>query len=217
MGQIFKNAEFCLDFAPSVILTGDIDGDGRMELAAVSANSAGVTCAAVYTAGGRLLWNFGSFCSGDFGVEVPAQLYDWDDDGFVELVCVTGGRFTVLDGRTGAVKQSFPVGFECAAVIPASLDKPPGGVILTDRQGMLRAYDGLFNLLWTKDGLPGVFPRACDANLDGIDEIFTGRELLDGAGRLLWADSTAPMPDSVSAGYFDKKTDRKSTRLNSSH
>ena len=97
-------------------LLGDIDGDGRMEVVFVQADSGiddrfvphQITCVTAYRLTGELLWQRGDSSGkpGNFGSDFPAQIYDIDHDGRLEILCVMDKKFLVLDGADGSVKES---------------------------------------------------------------------------------------------------------------
>ena len=183
------------------LLTGDLNGDGRMELLLVQGNGGiddryvphQVQCLTAYDLDGRLLWQKGvpDSDAGRNGSDFPAQIADIDGDGRNEVLCVMDGKFLVLDGRTGEQKQAFalPGKYAHDCIILANLS---GGVhradiILKDRYHTLWALDRHFNLLWTYEGNPGHFPWVFDFDGDGRDEVMAGYDMLDHDGTLRWS------------------------------
>jgi hypothetical protein len=183
------------------MLLGDLNGDGRMEMLLVQPDNRQdvryiphqVQCLTAYDLEGRLLWQTGKPDpeAGSQGSDYPAQLYDIDGDGRLEVLCVMNGCFHILDGLTGAVKAVHelpgPHAHDC--IIIANLTGGPraGDIILKDRYHKLWALDRSFNLLWTHEGNPGHFPWVYDLDGDGFDEVMAGYDLLDHQGRLLWS------------------------------
>ena len=182
-------------------LLGDIDGDGRMEVVFVQADGGiddryvphQVTCATAYRLDGTLLWQTGSPDGnpGGFGSDFPAQLYDIDGDGALELLCVMDKRFWVLEGATGRVKESRELpgenAHDCIIIANLSGKKHADDIILKDRYRHMWALNREFELLWTHEGNLGHFPWCSDVNGDGFDEVMAGYDLLDHNGRLLWS------------------------------
>lgn len=182
-------------------LLGDVDGDGRMELVVVQADSGiddryvphQITCVSAYRLTGELMWQRGECMEkpGNFGSDFPAQIYDIDDDGKQEILCVMGKTFLVLDGTDGSVKQSHtlpdPEAHDCIILADLHAKGHPTDIILKDRYRRLWAFDCNWTLLWTHEGNVGHFPWAFDINNDGYDEIMAGYDMLDHNGRLLWS------------------------------
>ena len=182
-------------------LLGDLDGDGRMELVMLQADGNiddryvphQVTCITAYRLNGQMMWQVGAPTEhpGGTGSDFPAQIYDIDGDGKLEVLCVMKKDFLVLDGSTGKVKKSYQLPGEEAhdCIIIANLrgQEHARDIILKDRYHKMWALDNEFNLLWTHEGNLGHFPWAADINGDGYDEVMAGYDLLDHNGQLLWS------------------------------
>ena len=182
-------------------LLGDIDGDGRMELVFVQADSGiddryvphQITCVTAYRLNGELMWQKGDASGkpGNFGSDFPAQIYDMDGDGRLEILCVMNKRFLVLEGATGRVKKDYPLpdpeAHDCIIIANLSGGERAKEIILKDRYKRMWAMSSSFELMWTHEGNIGHFPWAYDINGDGYDEIMAGYDLLDHNGRLLWS------------------------------
>ncbi len=182
-------------------LLGDINGDGRMEMVFVQANSDiddryvphQITCVTAYNMSGELLWQKGKPMEkpGNFGSDFPAQIYDIDGDGKLEILCVMNKKFLYLDGETGETKREFELPSDEAhdCIIIANLRGLDRAfdIILKDRYFNMWALDNEFNLLWTHKGNLGHFPWVYDVNGDGYDEVMAGYDLLDHNGKLLWS------------------------------
>lgn len=182
-------------------LLGDLNGDGRMELVVVQADSDiddryvphQVTCVTAYRLTGEMLWQTGECHQkcGNFGSDFPAQVYDIDADGKAEILCVMNQEFLILDGMTGKVKCRHPLPDEQAhdCIILADLTGKgrPTDIILKDRYRRMWALDSNWKLLWTHEGNIGHFPWTADVNGDGYEEVMAGYDLLDHNGKLLWS------------------------------
>lgn len=182
-------------------LLGDLDGDGRMELVVVQADSDiddryvphQITCVTAYRLTGEMLWQTGECHEkcGSFGSDFPAQVYDIDADGKSEILCVMNQEFLILDGMTGSVKCRYPLPDEQAhdCIILADLTGKgrPTDIILKDRYRRMWALDSDWNLLWTHEGNIGHLPWTVDVNGDGYEEVMAGYDLLDHNGNLLWS------------------------------
>lgn len=182
-------------------LLGDIDGDGRMEVVFVQADSGiddrfvphQITCVTAYRLTGELLWQRGDSSGkpGNFGSDFPAQIYDIDHDGRLEILCVMDKKFLVLDGADGSVKESHELPAEeahdCIIIANLTGKEQPEDIILKDRYFHMWALNRQFEVLWTHEGNLGHFPWAADVNGDGYDEVMAGYDLLDHNGRVLWS------------------------------
>ncbi|OAS19004.1 hypothetical protein A8708_27110 [Paenibacillus oryzisoli] len=183
------------------MLLGDLNGDGRMEMLLVHPDNRQdvryiphqVQCLTAFDLEGNLLWQTGKpdANAGSAGSDYPAQIADIDGDGRLEVLCVMDGRFLILDGASGEVKNSYGLPHEHAhdCIIVANLT---GGafasdIILKDRYHTMWAMDRHFNLLWTHHGNPGHFPWVYDLDGDGKDEVMAGYDLLDHDGQKLWS------------------------------
>lgn len=182
-------------------LLGDIDGDGRMEIVFVQADSDiddryvphQITCITAYRLTGEMIWQKGdpSGNPGKFGADFPAQIYDLDEDGRLEVLCVMNHKFLVLDGRDGSVKKEYELpgehAHDCIIIANLSGGKHPSDIILKDRYHHMWALNRNMELLWTHEGNLGHFPWVSDVNGDGYDEVMAGYDLLDHNGQLLWS------------------------------
>lgn len=182
-------------------LLGDINNDGRMEVVFVQADSGiddryvphQITAVTAYSLEGEILWQHGKVQekAGNFGSDFPAQIYDFDGDGFLEVLCVMDKKFTVLDGRTGEVKVKYdlpdPYAHDCIIIANLSGGDRAKEIILKNRYEKMWAMSNDFQVLWTHEGNIGHFPYAFDINEDGFDEVMAGYDLLDHNGKLLWS------------------------------
>jgi len=183
------------------LLLGDINGDGRMELVLVQPDDRQdvryiphqVQCVTAYDLDGRLLWQTGkpSEQAGGPGSDYPAQLYDLDGDGKLEVLCVMDGRFLLLDGESGRVKAEYelpdPEAHDCIIIANLTGGERASDIILKDRYHRMWALDSRLQLLWTHEGNPGHFPWVYDLDGDGRDEVMAGYDLLDHRGSKLWS------------------------------
>ncbi|MDF2937302.1 MAG: hypothetical protein K0Q90_2675 [Paenibacillaceae bacterium] len=183
------------------LLLGDLNGDGRMELLLVQPDNRQdvryiphqVQCLTAYDLTGKLLWQTGKPDpgAGKQGSDYPAQIYDIDGDGKLEVLCVMDSKFHILDGATGAVKAVHELpgaeAHDCIIIANLTGKDRPSDIILKDRYHKLWALDNEFNLLWTHEGNPGHFPWVYDLNGDGYDEVMAGYDLLDHNGKLQWS------------------------------
>ncbi|MDF2964312.1 MAG: hypothetical protein K0S39_6047 [Paenibacillus sp.] len=185
----------------SKMLLGDLNGDGRMEILMVQPGDRKdvrriphqVQCLTAYDIMGNMLWQTGrpSEQAGGPGADYPAQVYDWDGDGRLEVICVMDNRLVILEGASGKEKMTFelpdPQAHDCIIIANLSGKERPSDLIVKDRYSRMWAYDQQFNLLWTHQGNPGHFPWVYDWNGDGHDEVMAGYDMLDHRGNLLWS------------------------------
>ncbi|WP_169083398.1 hypothetical protein [Paenibacillus sp. PL91] len=183
------------------LLLGDLNGDGKMELLFVQPDNRQdvryiphqVQCLTAFDLEGRLLWQRGTPNpeAGSHGSDYPAQIYDLDGDGRLEVLCVMDDRFQIIDGATGEKKETYelpdPHAHDCIMIANLSGGDRATDIILKDRYHKMWALDREFRLLWTHEGNPGHFPWVYDLNGDGKDEVMAGYDLLDSQGRLLWS------------------------------
>ncbi len=180
---------------------GDINGDGRMEIVLLQPDNGfderyfphSVRCATAFDLEGEMLWQVGSpDLETDFTTDsqLPAQIFDIDNDGNNELLYISGGEFIILDAQSGTEKKKYPLPAPDAhdAIIIADLEGKgyPQNIILKNRFHQLWAMDLNFNILWTYKGNIGYFPWPYDINGDGRDELICGYTVLSGDGEPLW-------------------------------
>ncbi len=180
---------------------GDLDGDGRLEIVLLQPDSGfddryfphSVIYAAAYNLDGEMLWQFGtpdldadSLCDSN----IPAQIFDIDNDGNNELLLISGGEMLFLDGMTGQIKKQYPLPAPDAhdAIIIADLEGKgyPQNIVLKNRFHQLWAMDSNFNVMWTHKGNIGNYPWPYDINNDGRDELIAGYSVLSGDGDVLF-------------------------------
>jgi hypothetical protein len=185
------------------MLLGDLNGDGRMEMLCVQPDNRQdvryiphqVQCLTAFDLQGNVLWQTGTPDpeAGSQGSDYPAQIYDIDGDGQLEVLCVMDSRFYILDGSTGQTKASYdlpdPHAHDCIIIANLTGGAYASDLILKDRYHKMWALDRNFNLLWTHEGNPGHFPWVYDLDGDGKDEVMAGYDLLDSKGELQWSCS----------------------------
>ncbi len=202
MSEIYEISSFTISEAGGGKgLLGDLDGDGRMEVIFAQGDSGiddryvphQITCVTVYRMDGTMLWQTGKPMEkpGNFGSDFPIQICDFDGDGNLEILCVMGKKFCILDGMTGACKKQYELpsheAHDCIILADLTGRGARRDVILKDRYHNMWALDNEFHLLFTHSGNLGHFPWVADINQDGFDEVMAGYDLLDHTGKLLWS------------------------------
>ncbi len=180
---------------------GDINNDGRLEIILLQPDTGfddryfphSVKCATAFNLEGEMLWQVGTpDLEADLSTdcELPAQIFDIDNDGNNELLYISDGELTILDGMNGVPKKKYPLPAPDAhdAIIIADLEGKgyPQNIILKNRFHQLWAMDSNFNVIWTYKGNIGHFPWPYDINNDGRDELICGYTVLSGDGDVLW-------------------------------
>ncbi|MBN1524099.1 MAG: hypothetical protein JW904_06450 [Spirochaetales bacterium] len=155
--------------------------------------------------------------------DLPVQIYDIDDDGFDEVICVKNFSLMILDGKTGKVKNKTMLPNDVAdenrfgylhgdAVIIANVrGRPkPQDIIVKNRYRQFWVYDNNLDLLWTARRPGGTyppntghFPVPCVINDDSRDGIFCGYTLFDADGHVLWNHDWPDHTDEIIIGRFD--------------
>jgi len=189
------------------MLLGDLDGDGRVEMLLKQPDGGiddryvphEIQCMTVFDLEGKRLWQVGDIdpeVKGS-GSDMPAQIWDIDGDGQLEVLCVMGGQFLILDGKTGVIKKTYdlpdPDAHDCIVICNLTGGEFAQDIILKNRYRKMWAMDKDFNVLWTHEGNPGHFPWPYDIDGDGKDEVMAGYDLLDHDGTKLW--SCQPLDD----------------------
>lgn len=179
---------------------GDINGDGIMEIVMVQPDGGfddrfyphSVVCATAYSLNGEQLWQIGEpdpEVNGS-GSDIPAQIYDIDNDGNNEFLCVMNDELCIFDGKTGELKEKHLLPNEHAhdCIVIADLEGKgyAQNIILKDRYHQIWALDTNYKVMWTFKGNVGHYPWVYDLNGDGRDEIIAGYTVLNGDGDKLW-------------------------------
>lgn len=200
---------------------GDIDGDGRMEFVMVQPDTGfddryfphSVQCATAFNLEGEVLWQIGKpdpDVKGS-GSDIPAQIYDIDNDGNNEFICVMNDMLCIYDGKTGELKEKHDIPNEHAhdCIIIADLEGRgyPQNIILKDRYKKLWALDTDYNVMWTFEGNVGHYPWPYDLDGDGVEEVIAGYTVLNGKGETLWTIDMTDHADCIWVGDLDQNPD----------
>jgi hypothetical protein len=144
------------------MLLGDLTGDGRLEMIMMQGDKMDddryigheVNCITVYDCDGKKLWQIGDPTKGSStGSDIPAQVYDIDQDGFNEVLACMGGKLRILNGKDGKEKSSFayphPNAHDCIIIANLTGNNKPQDIILKDRYDQIWAMDRTGKQLWT--------------------------------------------------------------------
>ncbi len=197
---------------------GDINGDGIMEVVMVQPDCAfddryfphSVVCATAYNLQGEMLWQIGTPDPNvvGSGADIPAQIYDIDNDGNNEFLCVMNDELCIFDGKTGTLKEKHAIPDEHAhdCIIIADLEGRgyPQNIILKNRYHQLWALDTNYNVMWTFKGNIGHYPWPYDLDGDGKDELIAGYTVLNSKGETLWTIPMLDHADCVWVGDLDQ-------------
>ena len=102
---------------------GDLTGDGRYELVMAQPDGGfndayyphSVNALTAYDLEGNQLWQIGTPSeTARSGSDIPCQLYDFDNDGQLEVLAVMDEQIKVFNGKTGAFETSIPLPHEHA-------------------------------------------------------------------------------------------------------
>ncbi|MHC4561536.1 MAG: hypothetical protein ACYS8X_02060 [Planctomycetota bacterium] len=187
-------------------VTGDVDGDGEVEI--VSARNFAtnvippyVTCVTARKLDGTILWQWGDPTAGGFrlGYDVACQVHDWDGDGKLEVVVLTRGELVELEGATGAERRRFTIpdsATDCVTFADLDGIGHRRQVIVKDRYYNVYAYDydgtQRWHISWPGGRRTAHQPYMLDIDGDGREEVVVGYALADPDGKLRW---TFPPPD----------------------
>jgi hypothetical protein len=200
----WKEVPLDLNYSGAWVITGDIDGDGHVEIVSarnVNLGDVHYTSAVVaQRLDGQVLWRWGDPKIGRRGLhhDVACQICDWNRDGTMEVVVATKGCLVVLDGITGKERWRLPIPPDATdCLIFAILSGRPHAmeVLVKNRYEQIWALDYSGKVLWTVRN-PGGFmtahqPVPVDIDADGRDEIMAGHSMLNPDGRVRWTLSDA--------------------------
>jgi len=202
------------EYAGKVLRIGDLNGDGKVELLLVqkinpkpikqsSVNYVALRCLTAIDLNGNILWQLGEPDPSGYEVwsDLPVQVFDFNRDGKMEVLCCKDFKIMLLDGATGNVitetdtpesnsgegpEDGFPRILGDSITICNLTECDPGDFILKDRYNNLWAYDREFNRLWSYTGKMAHYTQIYDVDGDGFDEVFSGDALIDQNGEILW-------------------------------
>lgn len=207
------------DFGALWLRVGDLTGNGIPDLLFVQNDRQMITCLTATTLQGEIIWQVGKpdVRFAYLGWDVAAQVYDYDQDGYNEILCVRDGELQLLSGQDGAVKRRTPVplgqadegiglptdampAMDAILIANFSGQPHPQDIVLKDRYTQVWAFNPDWSLAWTAMENPGHAPWAHDLDGDGRDELVCGYTLLDGDGKVRWRLPTEGHADAIAVG-----------------
>jgi len=206
------------EYAGKVLRIGDLNGDGKVELLFAqkinpkpikqsNVNYVAVRCLTAVDLNGNILWQLGEPDPSGYEIwsDLPVQVFDFNKDGKMEVLCCKDFKIMLLDGATGNViaetdtpesnpgegwgegpEDGFPRILGDSITICNLTGCDPGDFILKDRYNNLWAYDREFNRLWSYTGKMAHYAQIYDVDGDRFDEVFSGDALIDQNGEILW-------------------------------
>lgn len=199
------------------MLLGDVTGDGRLEMVMMQADNMAddryigheVNCLTVYDCDGKKLWQVGDPSKGaSAGADIPAQVYDIDQDGFNEVLACMNGKVRIFNGKDGKEESSFSYphqnAHDCIIIANLTGKAKPQDIILKDRYDQIWAMDRTGKQLWTYKGNTGHFPWPFDFDNDGREEVFCGFDYLTPDGKKQWSMNQQGHADCIWVGDIDQ-------------
>ncbi|MCX7795746.1 MAG: hypothetical protein N2380_04425 [bacterium] len=195
---------------------GDLNGDGRLEFIlaqnirrTMGDNFCTISYMIAYDLDGNILWELGEPSSKNALVtnDLPFQIYDIDEDGDNEVICIRNFEIQILEGRTGKIKEKYPapkskstkrwandfsedifyrIAGDSIMFCDVSGRNEPKDILIKDRYHNAWVYNNNFKLLWEVSCNTGHYPCAYDIDNDGKDEVIIGYTLFDDDGSKLW-------------------------------
>ena len=179
---------------------GDINSDGRMEIVMVQPDSGfddryfphSVHAATAFDLDGNILWQIGTPDENAkaSGADIPAQIYDIDNDGELEFICAADDKLKFYSGKTGELKKEIalpdPHAHDCIIIADIVGRGRPEDIIVKNRYEKLWAMDKDGNIIYEHTGNVGHYPWPYDLDGDGKEELVAGYDVLNERGEVLW-------------------------------
>lgn len=178
------------DFGSQVVKFGRLGTAGALSALFVQVNyDREITClTAVSLETGAVLWQLGTPDANNYKAtsEIPVQVFDWDGNGFDDVIFAQGESVTVVNGADATFMAS------AQAETPYSIfvyeTKQFGGaagLVLHGRASTTLLGPDL-SVRWTKPNEFSHFPMAIDTNDDDEPELLAGYLLFRSNGELIW-------------------------------
>ncbi len=199
------------------MLLGDVTGDGRLEMVMMQGDRMDndayigheVNCLTVYDCDGNMLWQIGDPSKGaSTGSDIPAQVYDIDQDRQNEVLACMGGKLRIFNGADGMEESSFTYpdrdAHDCIIIANLAGNKKPQDIVLKDRYDRIWAMDRTGKQLWSYKGNTGHYPWPFDFDKDGREEIICGFDFLTPDGKKQWSMNQGGHADCIWVGDIDQ-------------
>jgi hypothetical protein len=223
------------DFGAETIRIGDLNADSAPDLLFVQSHrgSRAITCLTATTIQGAVLWQSGvpSADNGRIYADLPVQIYDWDNDGWNDVLYVTQANYVeppydgngvreradryegdatlvILSGQTGEEKGRLALpapADDCFLFANLTGRARREDLVVKDRYWNMWGVSHEGQVLWKWSGSTGHFPSIADVDGDGCDEVFVGYALVDHDGTVLF--SSDPQGSHQDACYIVKPSD----------
>lgn len=204
------------DFGAETLRIGDLNADGAPELLFIQSvfGTRAINCLTATSIAGEVLWQTGGAAAGNGRIysDLPVQVYDWDADGWNEVLYVRQANYAeppyaggvreradryegtatlvVLDGRSGKEKGTLKLpapADDCFLLADLTGRGRREDLVVKDRYWNMWGVTHAGQELWHWAGSTGHFPAIADLDADGKDEVFVGFALLDNDGKVLFA------------------------------
>ncbi len=178
------------DFGSHVVRYGQLQGNGSVAAVFVQVSKEReVTCiTAVSLPSGQVLWQRGAPNRRNFRTtgDIPLQVYDWNGDGFDDVIYYDSKKIVVLSGSDGYEMQSMPSEEPYSLYIfQTSQFGGPAGLILHGR-----SFNSLLSpnlqVVWRIGNGFSHFPMSVDVDSDGEPELLAGYLLINSRGEIIW-------------------------------
>ena len=199
---------------------GDLTGDGRYEFVMAQPDGGfndayfphSVNALTAYDLEGNVLWQVGTPSdSARSGSDIPCQLYDFDNDGQLEVLAAMDDQIKVFDGKTGKLETAIPLpnehAHDCIMIANLAGDDHPDELIVKDRYHQLWALDREGKVLFTFKGNIGHYGWPYDLDGDGKDELIFGYHVLNADGSERWQMDLEGHADAIWVADVDTNPD----------
>jgi len=188
---------------------GDLNGDNRLDIVLAQNRGQSVTCLTAIDIDGKILWQVGQPNPGNHktSFDLPVQIYDIDQDGTNEVICVMGDKLKILNGKNGALEKEAPLpakdARDCIVIANFSGNAQPQDILIKNRYKNVWALDRNLKVMWSHAGNTGHYPWPYDFDGDGHDELMCGYTLLNHDGTKKWEAKLPGHSDGVAISNVD--------------